>query len=176
MTRKHLGWLLVMAVLVGCESGSDSAEKTKTRRGVNFGGLGIAPPGEDLSRPEKKTQQPTTTPKQPVGTPAQNTAQPNRQIADVGEGAKGRNYGGGIMTYPLAEYWVMKGKIRQIELQGNMRNIEAIDPTRIKTTEDYLREVKKLGLTLPELGPGEKFIYDPQRKELMVEYTPLQGP
>lgn len=117
-----------------------------------------APAGAD----QPSAAQPAPQPAAPAGT---------RVKADVGVGKKGRGYGEGIITTPVAQYFIGREAITfQIQLPKALKEFQAIHDRLPKTQEEFNKEIlQKYGVELPELPDGERYVYDPKAGELMVE-------
>jgi len=116
---------------------------------------------------------------QPAGQPRtapqmQPTAQPGAtaQKADVGVGKRGRGYGPGLVTTPVATYWAAKEMIAfRVQIPDAMRLYKATNGSAPKTHEEFMEKIiKENQVKLPELPPGQRYVYDPNREELMVEH------
>ena len=99
-------------------------------------------------------------------------AAPTRVKAEVGVGAKGHDYGEGIVATPLAAYFSAKERIAfDIQIPHAMQLYKAMhDGHGPKTHEEFMKDIiKEGGIKLPALRPGDRYLYDPAREELMVE-------
>ena len=93
-----------------------------------------------------------------------------REVADVGVGKQGRNYGGGVITEPIRQMFRAQQRIVFLNIQQNMRHFEALHDRKPESHEEFMEKiVKEANITLPELPAGQRYVYDPQRGELMVE-------
>jgi hypothetical protein len=106
----------------------------------------------------------------PAGAAAPGT---DRVKADVGVGAKGRGldqFKGPLVT-PAKAYFTMREKaIFQIQIPHALQMYEALHGNAPKTHEQFMTEIIQAGqIKLPDLPPGQRYVYDPQQKELMVE-------
>jgi hypothetical protein len=100
--------------------------------------------------------------------------QPNmvQEKAQAGVTGKG-NYGGpGIVTTPISTYFQAKERIIfEIQIPGAMNLYAADKGYKPKTQEDFMRDIIQANMIkLPELPAGHKYVYDPQKGELMVEH------
>ena len=107
---------------------------------------------------------------EPAGAAAPGT---DRVKADVGVGAKGRGldqFKGPLVT-PAKAYFTMREKaIFQIQIPHAMQTYEALHGNAPKTHEQFMTEIIQAGqIKLPDLPPGQRYVYDPKEKELMVE-------
>jgi len=94
--------------------------------------------------------------------------------AQVGVGAKGRDYGGpGIVTTPVETYFRTGERIAfEIQIPSAMKLYKAShDNKGPKTHEEFMKVIiQENGVQLPELPDGEEFIYDPKTEQLMVRH------
>jgi hypothetical protein len=91
----------------------------------------------------------------------------------VGVGAKGRGldqFKGPLVT-PAKAYFTMREKaIFQIQIPHAMQMYEALQGSAPKTHEEFMAKIIQGNqIKLPDLPPGQRYVYDPQTKELMVE-------
>jgi hypothetical protein len=98
--------------------------------------------------------------------------QPAAQKADVGVGKRGRGYGPGLVTTPVATYWAAKEMIAfRVQIPDAMRLYKATNGSAPKTHEEFMQKIiKENNIPLPELPPGQRYVYFPDREELMVEH------
>ncbi|NLX98822.1 MAG: hypothetical protein GXY83_21910 [Rhodopirellula sp.] len=110
----------------------------------------------------------------PATAPPATVAQPEmvREEADVGVGKKGRDYGPGLVTTPIATYFAAREKITfQIQIPDAMRLYKASNGHAPKTEEEFMEQIIKPNrINLPELPEGHRYLYDPQAEQLMVEH------
>ena len=93
-----------------------------------------------------------------------------REVASVGMGKQGRNYGGGVISEPIRQYFRAGQRIQLIQMEQTMRHFKALNDRNPSSHEEFMEEIiKKGGVQLPELPPGERYVYDPKTGELMVE-------
>ncbi|MCR4414843.1 MAG: hypothetical protein NUV77_20695 [Thermoguttaceae bacterium] len=99
------------------------------------------------------------------------SAPPPAVKADAGVGAKGRGYGPGIITTPVATYFRAKEQIAfRIQIPDAMRLYKATNGSAPKTHEEFMEKIiKENRIALPELPPGHRYRYYPEQEELMVE-------
>jgi hypothetical protein len=100
--------------------------------------------------------------------PPQPHPEPVRKKAEVGAGAKQ----GGL--YPVATYWRIREQIDFIQVEKAMQLYKAEhDNKGPKTTEEFMEKIIKANqIHLPVLFANERYVYDPQREELMIEVLP----
>ena len=93
-----------------------------------------------------------------------------REVARVGVGKKGRNYGGGVITEPIRQYFRASQRINLLNMQHAMRLYKAEHGKLPATHEDFMTKIIEANsIELPELPDGERYVYDPEKGELMVE-------
>ena len=96
-----------------------------------------------------------------------------REQAAAGAGAKGRGYGGGIVTEPVHQYFTIQQRLvfeDQIPHAMNLYKAQHNDkgpPTHARFMKEIIADNS---IPLPELPPGEKYVYDPKTEVLMVEH------
>lgn len=100
--------------------------------------------------------------------------QPNmvQEKAQAGVTGKGDYGGPGIVTTPISTYFQAKERIIfEIQIPGAMNLYAAEKGYKPKTQEDFMRDIIQANMIkLPELPAGHKYVYDPQKGELMVEH------
>jgi hypothetical protein len=97
---------------------------------------------------------------------------PTLKKAEVGAGAKGRDYGGpGFVTTPVEVYFRTGDRIAfEVHIPKNMELYKAQhDNKGPKTHEEFMQViVKEGGVDLPELPADEEYLYDPKTEQLMI--------
>ncbi|MHB1035209.1 MAG: DUF3558 domain-containing protein [Pirellulales bacterium] len=151
MTQNKIPWTLAalaIATFAGC--GGDQA-------GTPAGGAS-KPPASAGSTP------PTPQPME------QQAPAPERVKAQVGVGVKGTGYGGDMITEPIRARFRAEERIDFLQIEHQMNIFKAANDRLPKSQEEFMEQiVKPLGIKLPELPAGERYIYDPKTGELMVE-------
>ena len=138
----------------------------ESKAGVFAGGL------DDLAAPvSRPSSQATSVP--PVD--------PNveRVKAEKGVGIKGRSldkYEGVIVT-PAKTYFTVRERIVfEIQIPGALNLFNASEGRNPSSHEEFMEKIIEFNnIKLPELRPGEKYVYDPKMNELMVERPKLKG-
>jgi hypothetical protein len=96
------------------------------------------------------------------------------EVAQVGVGAKGQNYGGpGLVTTPIEAYFRAEERIAfEVQIPKAMQLYKAEHNDKgPKTQEEYMNIIiKENGVQLPELPEGEEYFYDPATEQLMVRH------
>ena len=100
-----------------------------------------------------------------------------RVKAGVGVGKKGRSLDGytdgveGAIASPAQAYFSTKEKLTfEIQLKHAMDLYKATNGRLPNSHEAFMNEIVKFNkINLPELPAGHKYVFDPERGELMVE-------
>ncbi len=93
-----------------------------------------------------------------------------REVAEAGVGKQGRNYGGGIITEPIRQGFRQRQRIIFLKIDMDMRVFEAANQRLPNSHEEFMEKIiNASNIPLPDLPAGERFVYDPERGELMVE-------
>ena len=93
------------------------------------------------------------------------------QKADVGAGKRGHGYGMGPVATPAATYWRAQEAIAfRIQIPENMKLFKATNGYAPRTHEEFMQKIIKEGqIKLPDLPPGQRYVYRPDKEELWVE-------
>jgi len=92
-----------------------------------------------------------------------------RVKAETGVGRRGRGYGGGMITEPIKQYFQARQRINFILLEKAIRDYKTLNGRMPSSHDDFMKEIVEANaISLPELPEGQEYIYDPDRKELMV--------
>ena len=93
-----------------------------------------------------------------------------REVAAAGVGKKGRNYGGGVITEPVKQYFQASQRINFLNMKRAMDLFKASNGKLPQSHEEFMDKIIKANeIELPELPDGQRYIYDPKLGELMVE-------
>lgn len=151
---------LTIVVLLGC----DAAPVARSPSGV-APQAPVAPVAPTAPNTNDDASQNNTTDE------TDNAAQSNRQVAEVGVGKKGRNYGGGIVSEPIRAMFRTEQRLQFIQLQKAMQLYKASHNNQLpETHEAFMKEIVEFNqIQLPELPEGERYVFDPEAGELMVE-------
>ena len=87
-------------------------------------------------------------------------------------GATGKgNYGGpGMVTTPISVYFQAQEQLIYLSVQHAINLYEATNGSKPKTEDEFMKQIIEFNqIKLPQLPPGHKYKYDPQKGELMVE-------
>ncbi|MFO0913730.1 MAG: hypothetical protein U0795_12290 [Pirellulales bacterium] len=92
--------------------------------------------------------------------------------AEAGVGKKGRGYGGGMVSEPVRQYFRAEQRIIfDIQIPQAVQMYKALDPNGKgpQTQEAFLKMLSENEIPLPELPPGQRYVWDAKKQELMVE-------
>jgi hypothetical protein len=166
--------VLSLGILAGCsDSSSDPQNATVTPQ------VSAVTTEEDVPPPPPPPTQQTKTSGQPkastvAATPSQAPAIPPGMVAekaDVGSGEQGRGYGQGIVSTPVAAYFLTRQNISfNIQIPELVKAYKFEHDLKGPPSHDvFMKDViQKYGIRLPELPPGHKYLYDPKEEMLMV--------
>jgi hypothetical protein len=99
----------------------------------------------------------------------------NREEAMAGVGAKGRGYGGGIVTEPIRQKFTIEQRlIFQVQIPEALKLYKAEHNDQApKTHEAFMKEIIEANsIVLPQLPEGDKYLFDPKLEKLMVLHPP----
>jgi len=92
-----------------------------------------------------------------------------RKKAGVGMGQQGHGYGHDPITYPLAAYFRIRERIGIDQIKHAVDLYKALHGHYPRTQDEFRKEIiKASAIRLPTLPAGEKYLYDPDKGELMV--------
>jgi len=101
-----------------------------------------------------------------------------REKAVVGVGKKGRDYEPGMVTTPVAVYF--RGPqmmVFNIQIPHAMKLYRGVNGHFPKSHEEFMQKIiKENQIQLPELPPGERYVYDPEKAAGMTSYDPADPP
>lgn len=108
---------------------------------------------------------------QPPATEA--SADMERVKAEQGVGLKGRSLDEheGVMVTPAKVYFNVREKvIFNIRIPDALNKYKALNGNAPKSHDEFMTQIIEANLIqLPELPAGQRYVYDPQQEELMVE-------
>jgi hypothetical protein len=141
-----------------------------------FGAVVFAAPlaGCDIQRSSRQLSQPAgtalptdsaaavpETPPQPVATEV--------VPAEAGVGAQGRNYGGGLVSEPIRQRFLLEQRIIFLQVEHALELHNALNGSYPQTHEQFMQDIIATnGIALPELPPDNEYFYDPATHQLMV--------
>ena len=91
------------------------------------------------------------------------------EVAQAGVGKQGQNYGGGVVSEPIRQYFRTGQQIIFLKMQNAMNNYKTLNGGLPKSHDEFMQEIIQASqITLPELPAGQEYAYDPDKGELMV--------
>ncbi len=176
MRRTMIGAaLLVSGALLGCEAKPVTPPAAETPAAPAAPAPApVAPTVAPTAPAGEETPANTTNPAAPAASDAATTepaADTERVVAETGVGAKGRDYGGGVITEPVRQYFRAPQMIAfNVQIPHALQLWEATNGRSPASHEEFMQEIITANqIKLPMLPPGEKYVYDPDKKELFVE-------
>lgn len=148
---------------------SDAAEESA---GI---AIGLGQPVSEQPASEETSVQPAPAdePAMPVEPAAPAEPDTERVEAKAGVGAKGRSLDEheGVYVTPAKTLFTVREKvIFEIEVPNALKLYEATNGNPPRTHEEFMSQVIEAnGVRLPELPAGQRYVWDPETKELMVE-------
>jgi hypothetical protein len=105
--------------------------------------------------------------------PEPGDAKPEQRKAEFGVGAKGHDYGPGVLTTPISVYFTIQERMAfNIKIPSAMNLFKATENRLPKSQEEFMtRIIKENDIELPALRSGDRYVYDPKTGELLVETT-----
>jgi hypothetical protein len=111
----------------------------------------------------------SATPQQPATQlPAE---QPIREKAEAGVGVRGdRIQSGGIYTTPAKAYFQVRERLTFLQVDQALQLFRGLEGRLPQSHDEFMQKVIQANqIQLPELPPGSRYVWDPQKGELMVE-------
>ena len=151
MRNSLILFVLVLLLVFGC----DAAKPRKPQQ------EGPAPPA--IEEPQSE----------PVG---ENASEPETVQVEAAVGMTGKgqhNHGGGEkpmdpILVPASQFFRIQERVALQQIQHAENLYKAQHEKLPATHEEYVRDVLQ-GMPLPKLPDGHKFVYDPEKQQLMVE-------
>lgn len=159
-------WLMIFGctVALGCE---DTTGTAPVARNPSASQGTPTPPPPPPPPPGRKVP--------PKPAPAANSGasplQPGDDVkkAEVGVGKRGHGYGGDMITEPVRSYFRVRERINFINMEHALKLYQAEHDRLPKSHEEFMTKIiGENSIALPDLPPGEEYIYDPKQGELMV--------
>ena len=148
-----------------------TAPKTEQPKAATARGPSIQPKVEasadKTAQPKDETgEAPAEPPKAAVG-----AGKTEQRKAEFGVGAKGHDYGPGVLTTPLSVYFTIQERMTfNVKIPAAMNLFKATENRLPKSQEEFMtRIIKENDIELPALRTGDRYVYDPKTGELMVE-------
>ncbi len=176
MQVRNIISLIVVVALIGC--GGQPADEPATAE---------APPVQSPTAEPDPEPEPET-PGEPVAEPVpdpeteaaeEETPQPDeepeseRVRAEAGVGAKGRSLDPhqGVVVTPARTYFTVRERmVFEAQIPSALQMYEATHGHAPRSHEEFMSQVIEANrISLPDLPPDRRYVYDPETKELMVE-------
>ncbi len=85
-------------------------------------------------------------------------------------GTKGKDYGDGPIATPLSLRWRLQDKLVLQFIDYDLKLYWASEGRYPASHEEFMEKIVRANMRkLPDLPPGQRYIYDPETHELMVE-------
>jgi hypothetical protein len=144
--------------------------------------------GNQAAAPSLATSDPSTA-APGTAAPAAASAPATPQVADGGQaggstekamrgvGAKGSTYGGGIITEPVRQYWLLRdAAVFEIQIPSAINLFHAEHNRFPKDLAEFRREIlEPASIKLPELREGDEYDYDSKTGELLVRHPATEA-
>jgi hypothetical protein len=179
----------LVATLLGCGP-SASTSSTAPSAQPQTGGSAPPPPAAPVARKDEAGSDNAAKP--PVDASAQSNPKTNEPAAanseanktggelakaEKGVGAKGRGYGGGIITEPIHQYFNIQQTIDFQMIDNDLKHYHALHNRYPKDWEEFKKEILEPGnRLLPELPEGENFYFDGKTGKLFVQRPDPNAP
>jgi hypothetical protein len=147
----------------------------RPQRDVNTGAFGVAGGVDELAaEPAGKSANDTAEAGDPeeVAAPKPPPPTPPMKKAEVGVGKKGHYGGPGIIKTPISIYFSTRERIAfNVQIPKAMQIYKAMNNNKGPAThEEFMEKIIKANqVKLPDLLPGDSYIYDPEKEELFIE-------
>lgn len=179
------GVALLTVVLVGCyepapppPSAAPVPETTATETPTPEAATPEAATPEaataDMAAPQSPSESPSeSAATEPMNQGAENATAENENVekAQVGVGKRGRDYGGGIITEPARQRFLIADRLTFTAIDHAMNLYKATNGHLPKSHDEFMRDIIQANnLKLPDLPAGDEYFYDPERGELMVRH------
>jgi hypothetical protein len=149
-------WGLTLTTLAGCDASSKPVENPA-----------LQPPA-----PAAAPLEPAAVVPPPAEPAADAAAEMVREKAEVGVGEKGNDQSEGLYSTPVKAYFRAKEQVAfNVQIPSNMNLYKAEHGHAPRTHEEFMEKIVKAGMIrLPELPAGHRYVYDPEKEELLVEH------
>jgi hypothetical protein len=180
MKTQFIVIVLALGFLAGCEE--SSSDKTPPNASTPPANTAVQAPAAPAapSAPQGPAPAENATPSVPAAASTTTTTNTTEAPADVppgmeqvkaeaGMGAKGKDYGEGIIVTPVSTYFQIRERIFYDMLLKAMNEFKAFEGRVPKDEKEFDEKIiKAYGIKLPTLHPGESYRYDPKVGELMI--------
>ena len=97
------------------------------------------------------------------------TKSPVEATADT-VGTKGKDYGGGIITEPISQYFRIQDRLKLQQLDYALKLYYAEHGRYPANMQQYIDEIARPNqVSLPDLPANREYVYDPQQGKLFVQ-------
>ncbi len=109
-------------------------------------------------------------PVQPMPTPTPPPPGTTDVKAEAGVGVRGQGYEPGFITTPIRAYFRVRERVAfDVQIPHAMQLYKATNGQAPQSHEQFMQDIIQANsIRLPELPPGEQYIYDPATEQLMV--------
>jgi hypothetical protein len=91
-------------------------------------------------------------------------------VWEQGRSLQGETGVGGMIVQPARTLFAVKERLTFDMVKANLDRFQALEGRTPNSHDEFMQKiVKEGGIKLPRLPEGQRFVYDPERKELMVE-------
>ncbi|MBW3601036.1 MAG: hypothetical protein KY475_27685 [Planctomycetes bacterium] len=98
------------------------------------------------------------------------TEEPVREKAEVGVGVKGQNLREGVITTPAKTFFRVQERLIFQQVEQALQLYKATEGRLPQSHDEFMQKVIQPNrIQLPELPAGARYVWDPQKGELMVE-------
>ncbi len=172
------GAVVLAGCLSGCESApSDSDASARSAAKARSLPPPLPPPLEPAAAAQPAAPAAGDTTMSQSAAPSESAAAPGttRVPAAVGVGIKGRRLDDPklvkmIVTPARALFSTRERVVFEMQIPHALQLYEATNGTKPKSHEEFMQQIIQFNqIQLPELPPGQRYVYDPETGELMVE-------
>lgn len=178
MLLRNLSSVIVVVALIGCSGQQAETPVSPETPSVPSPAVDPAPESEPASEAvaepaEESPDQPDLTAAPEEGLPPDDEPQTERVEARAGVGAKGRSLDPhqGLVVTPARTYFTARERlVFEAQVPHALKMYEATHGQAPRTHEEFMAQVIEANqISLPDLPPDRRYVYDPETKELMVE-------
>ena len=148
MNTMRMAVLMLLVAIVGCDESADDLPLKSDA---------VAKTRSPAPRPAANSPAETKT---PAG---------RREVAKAGVGKKGRDY---KIWKPIGVLFRTKHKLTFISIEHDLKIYQALHNRFPKSWDEFEKEIIHNKYTLPELPEGDKYVFDSEKGQLMVEHPP----
>ncbi len=100
----------------------------------------------------------------------------SRETAAAGAGKKGQGYGGGPVSEPARLYFRIRERaVFDIQIPQALKLYTAMNGKGPANHDEFMAKIiRENSISLPELPAGKKYVFDPEKSELMIETAPSE--